>query len=70
MNRTRPSAPVIEDKKREWYSMIEAAARLGIHRNTAYRMAAAGTFPVPVYRMGRSWRVPVAAIERIVAGDE
>jgi excisionase family DNA binding protein len=69
MERTRPSAPT-DDKAKEWYSMRKAADRLGICTNTAYKMVREGTFPAPVYRMGRSYRIPVAAIERIVAGDE
>lgn len=41
----------------EMLPIAEAAQRLGIHRDTAYRWAKAGTFPVPVVRMGSVLRV-------------
>jgi predicted DNA-binding transcriptional regulator AlpA len=43
-------------------SLTEAALLLGIGRTSAYQMAAAGTFPVPVLRLGRSIRVPTAPL--------
>lgn len=39
-----------------------AAAIFGLSMPTAYRHARAGTFPVPVVRVGRGYRVPVAPI--------
>ncbi|MDE3721461.1 helix-turn-helix domain-containing protein [Nocardiopsis sp. N85] len=35
---------------------------LGLGRTTTYRLLRQGTFPVPVQRVGRSWRVPTAGI--------
>lgn len=40
---------------------IEVAAALGVGRATAYEMMASGT--LPVVRIGRSIRVPRAALE-------
>src|SRR5437764_382641 len=34
------------------WTIPEVAARLGLARNTAYRLAAAGRLPVPVIRVG------------------
>lgn len=35
---------------------------LGLSKNTAYRQVRDGTFPLPVIRAGRQYRVPRAAI--------
>lgn len=35
---------------------------LGLSRNTAYRQVRQGTFPLPVIRAGRQYRIPRAAI--------
>ncbi|GAA2375056.1 helix-turn-helix domain-containing protein [Dactylosporangium salmoneum] len=43
-----------------------AAAVLGIGRSTAYALAAAGDFPVPVLRVGRRYRVAVVHLLAIV----
>jgi uncharacterized PurR-regulated membrane protein YhhQ (DUF165 family)/predicted DNA-binding transcriptional regulator AlpA len=42
--------------------LATAAAIFGMSIPTAYRHARAGTFPVPVVRVGRSYRIPVAPI--------
>lgn len=42
--------------------LTEAAQLLGIGRTSAYQMAAAGTFPVPVLRLGRSIRIPTVPL--------
>ncbi|GAY09824.1 AlpA family transcriptional regulator [Pseudonocardia sp. N23] len=42
---------------------VQTAGRaLGIGRSTAYDLAQRGEFPVPVLRVGRSYRVPTAAL--------
>lgn len=42
---------------------LETAGRLlGISRSTAYTLAAQDRFPVPVVRIGRSYRVPTAPL--------
>lgn len=47
----------------------EAFAHLGIERNTGYRAIRAGTFPLPVIRVGRVIRVPTAALRSLLLGD-
>ena len=42
--------------------VVTAGQILGLSRNSAYRLARAGTFPVPVLRVGAQYRVPVAAL--------
>jgi hypothetical protein len=42
--------------------IVTAGQILGLSRNTAYRLARAGIFPVPVLRAGALYRVPVAAL--------
>lgn len=46
--------------------LVTAAAILGIGRTTAHTLARAGEFPVPVIRVGRRYRVPVAPILRLL----
>jgi predicted site-specific integrase-resolvase len=48
---------------------VTAAAILGIGRTTAHALARAGQFPVPVLRVGRRYRVPVAPILRLLGLD-
>lgn len=40
----------------------DAARMLGIGRSTAYLLAAQDALPVPVLRIGRSYRVPTAPL--------
>jgi hypothetical protein len=47
--------------------LVTAAAILGIGRTTAHALARADRFPVPVIRVGRRYRVPVAPILRLLA---
>lgn len=42
--------------------LVTAGSILGIGRTTAYELARTGRFPVPVLRVGRRYRVPVAPI--------
>jgi predicted site-specific integrase-resolvase len=49
--------------------LVTAAAILGIGRTTAHALARAGDFPVPVIRVGRRYRVPVAPILRLLGLD-
>lgn len=51
-------------------SVTEAAEVLGIHRDTAYRLIAAGEFPVRTLRIGRQIRVPSVALDAYLSGDE
>lgn len=50
------------------YSVPEAAEELGISRDHAYRLIAAGEFPVPVIRLGRTIRIARRAIEQLLEG--
>lgn len=42
--------------------VVTAGQILGMSRNTAYAHARSGTFPVPVIKAGRQYRVAVAAL--------
>lgn len=48
------------------YSVAEAAERLDVSADTAYRAIKDGTFPVPVISVGRRLRVPKAPLERLL----
>ena len=60
--RGRGTVPVWSD------SEPNAASVLGMGRSVAYSTARLGTFPVPVIRVGRSLRVSVPALLRLL-GD-
>lgn len=49
------SLPVVLDP-------VNAGRMLGLGRTTTYRLLRQGSFPVPVHRIGRSWKVPTAGI--------
>jgi excisionase family DNA binding protein len=49
-------------------SVPEAALRLGIGRVTAYRLALEGS--LPALRLGKQLRVPVAALDALLAGQK
>jgi len=40
----------------------DAAKAFGLGRDRAFELARAGSLPFPVYKLGRSWRVPTAAL--------
>lgn len=42
--------------------VVTAGQILGLSRNTAYRLARAGVFPVPVIQAGHQYRIPVAGL--------
>lgn len=52
-----------------YYSLEQAAQILGIGRSTAYRMARAGEFPVPVMRFGALLRVPKKPLHDLIGGE-
>jgi predicted DNA-binding transcriptional regulator AlpA len=63
----RKGAVVLPDPMdRPVISAEEAFAELGIDRSTGYRAIREGTFPVPVLRIGRLIRVPVAPLRRLL----
>ncbi|MFD0279772.1 hypothetical protein ACFVHB_38590 [Kitasatospora sp. NPDC127111] len=47
--------PVITD-------LVTAGKALGIGRTRAFELARRGEFPVPVLRVGSTWRVPTAQL--------
>lgn len=47
-------------------SADEAFAALGLHRDVGYRAMRAGTFPLPVIRIGRAIRIPRAALDELL----
>jgi excisionase family DNA binding protein len=53
--------------ERRTLTIPEAAAILGVSRNTAYDAAATGE--IPVIKIGKRLLVPRAAFERMVAGE-
>ncbi|MBV9661870.1 MAG: helix-turn-helix domain-containing protein, partial [Acidimicrobiales bacterium] len=53
---------MLDPKVRPVLSALEAFRLLGIDRTTGYKAIRQGTFPVPVLRLGRSIRVPTAAL--------
>lgn len=63
-NRTTRTTP------RPFVSVEEAALLLGEARSTVYRSVKAGTFPLPVVRIGARIRIPQTAIDRLIAGED
>jgi predicted site-specific integrase-resolvase len=51
-------------------SADEAFAVLGIDRTTGYRAIRDGTFPLPVIRVGRVFRIPTVPLVRMLTGDD
>ena len=49
-------------------SVEEAALLLGVTRSTLYRAIKAGTFPLPVFRIGQRIRIPRRSVDRLIAG--
>lgn len=49
-------------------SVEETAVLLGETRSTLYRAIKAGTFPLPIFRIGRRVRIPRKSVERLIAG--
>jgi hypothetical protein len=52
--------------------MVTAGRALGIGRTRAFELARRGEFPVPVLRVGATYRVPTAPLLRLLglASDE
>jgi hypothetical protein len=47
----------------------DAARAFGLGRARAFELARRGELPFPVYRLGRSFRVPTAAFRRALGLD-
>lgn len=52
----------------ETLTLMQAAERLGIGRNTAYQAAREGRFPVPLIHVGKRIVVPAKALDRLLDG--
>jgi hypothetical protein len=46
--------------------LVTAARALGIGRTRAFELVRRGEFPVPVLRVGRTYRVPTVALLRLL----
>jgi hypothetical protein len=55
----QPTVPLWPDAARAW----------GVGRARALELAREGKLPFPVYRLGRSFRVPTAALRRVLGLD-
>jgi excisionase family DNA binding protein len=53
---------------RSLLSVEEASVLLGVARSTLYRAIKAGTFPLPVFRIGQRTRIPRRSVDRLLAG--
>lgn len=55
------------DSAPRFVTVAEVAELMRVSRMTVYRMVHAGE--LPAVRMGRSYRVPLAAVEELIAQD-
>jgi excisionase family DNA binding protein len=57
-----PTVPLWPDAARAW----------GVGRAKVFELARQGQLPFPAYKLGRSWRVPTAALRRALGleGDD
>jgi hypothetical protein len=46
--------------------LMTAARALGIGRTKAYQLAATGTFPIRIIRVGRGYHVPTAELLKVL----
>ena len=60
------STPAFAEVERQTLTIADAAARLGVHRQTL--RAAIERGDVRAVRIGRRWLVPLAAIDELLAG--
>lgn len=51
-------------------TLTEAAAQMGIHRTTAWKLNERGEFPVPILKIGGSRRVVRAHLQRYLKTGE
>ena len=57
----------VDPARRRLLSLVEAGRALGVSGYTVRRRVADGT--LPGIRVGAQWRIPVAAVEAMVAGE-
>jgi excisionase family DNA binding protein len=58
----------VESPAPDLLTMAEAAKRIGIHRDTLYKLSRTGQFP-PAVRLGAKWLVSVPRLERFLHGE-
>ncbi len=61
------------DEIRQWPAVVDlvtAGAAFRIGRTAAYELAEAGKFPVPVFKVGRRWRVATESILAVLSAKE
>ncbi len=61
------TSPTIKTPK-PLLSVEEAANLLGETRSTLYRSIKEGSFPLPIFRIGRRIRIPRRSVERLLNG--
>lgn len=61
-----PAPPLVG---RDTLTIDEVAAKLGIDRGTAYRLAKRDDLPVPVIRLGKRMVIGRAALDRVLGGE-
>jgi excisionase family DNA binding protein len=57
-----------EESDPDLITVPEAAARLGMHPDTLYRLCRSGQFP-PAVQIGSRWKVSVPRLERYLHGE-
>jgi excisionase family DNA binding protein len=66
---TQTSTPtVVRQSPADLITIAEAARRIGMHRDSLYRLARTGQFP-PAIQIGSRWRVSVPRLERYLHGE-
>jgi excisionase family DNA binding protein len=67
---TQTSTPIVVGQSpTDLISIAEAARRIGMHRDSLYRLARTGHFP-PAVQIGARWRVSVPRLERFLHGHD
>lgn len=61
-------SPVITGVSGRLIPLRETLGPLGLCRDTAYKLLAAGEFPVPALKVGRRWFVRGAQLDAFLAG--
>ena len=46
--------------------LVTAGAVLGIGRTKSHELARRGEFPVPIFKVGNTWRVPIAGLRSLL----
>lgn len=67
--RTSPPTPTLEEI-RTWPAttdVVTAGTAFGLGRNKSYELAKAGKFPVPVIKIGATYRVVVSELLAVLA---